>query len=72
LREEPRLRVFDNKLLRIIFKRKQEKGSVVWRKLHNEELKETYSSPNIIRVIISRRWAGQVLGREDVHTGCGG
>jgi len=54
LREERRLRVFENRVLRRIFgpKRKEETGE--WRKLHNEELNGLYSSPNIFRVIKSR------------------
>jgi hypothetical protein len=61
LREEHRLRVFENRVLRRIFGPKgEEDGS--WRKLHNEELHILYSSPNIVRVIKSRRtrWAGHV------------
>jgi hypothetical protein len=61
LREEHRLRVFENRELRKIFRlKRQEDGS--WRKLHNDELYNRYSSPNIVRVIKSRRmrWAGQV------------
>jgi hypothetical protein len=61
LGEECRLRVFENSVLRKIFgpKRKDD-GS--WRKLHNDELHSLYSSPNIVRVIKSRRmrWAGHV------------
>jgi hypothetical protein len=61
LREEHRLRGFENRVLRRIFglKRKED-GS--WRKLHNDELHNLYSSPNIVRVIKSRglRWAGHV------------
>jgi hypothetical protein len=55
LREEHRLRLFDNRALRRIFgpKKDEEKGR--WRKLHNEELHNLYSSPNIIRIIKSRR-----------------
>jgi hypothetical protein len=67
LREEHRLRVFENRVLRRIFgPRREEDGS--WRKLHNDELHNLYSSPNIVRVIKSRRmrWAGHVarMGEE--------
>jgi hypothetical protein len=61
LREEHRLRVFENRVLRRIFGPKwEEDGS--WRKLHNDELHSLYSSPNIVRMIKSRRmrWAGHV------------
>jgi hypothetical protein len=61
LREEHRLRVFENRVLRRIFgPKREEDGS--WRKLHNDELHSLYSSPNIVRVIISRRmrWTGHV------------
>jgi hypothetical protein len=62
LREEHRLRVSENRVLRRIFGPKRDEVTGVWRKLHNEELRELYSSPSIIRVIISRkmRWAGNV------------
>jgi hypothetical protein len=54
LREEHRLRVFENTVLRKIFgPKREEDGS--WRKLHNDELHNLYSSPNIVRVIKSRR-----------------
>jgi hypothetical protein len=54
LREECRLRVFENRVLRrILAKRDEVTGE--WRKLHNEELNELYFSPNIIQVIKSRR-----------------
>jgi hypothetical protein len=62
LREEQRLRVFENRVLRRIFGPKRDKAIGEWRRLHNEELNDWYSSPNIIRVIKSRRmrWAGHV------------
>jgi hypothetical protein len=57
LREEHRLRVFENRVLRRIFGYKREEDGS-WRKLHNDELHSPYSSPNIVRVIKSRwmRW----------------
>jgi hypothetical protein len=61
LKEEHRLRVFENRVLRKIFGPKREvDGS--WRKLHNDELHSLYSSANIVRVIKARslRWAGHV------------
>jgi hypothetical protein len=62
LREEQRLRVFKNRVLRRIFGPKGEEMTGEWRRLHNEELDDKYSSPNIIWVIRSRRmrWAGHV------------
>jgi hypothetical protein len=61
LREEHRLRVFENRVLRRIFGPKREEDRS-WRKLHNDELHILYSSPHIVRVIKSRRmrWAGHV------------
>jgi hypothetical protein len=58
---EHRLRFFENKVLRKIFGSKREEDRS-WRKLHNDELHSLYSSPNIVRVIKSRRmrWAGHV------------
>jgi len=53
LREERRLRVFENRVLRRIFEPKREEVTREWRKLHNEELNDTYSSPSIFRVIKS-------------------
>jgi hypothetical protein len=76
LKEEHRLRVFENRMLRRIFgPKREEDGS--WRKLHNDELHSLYSSPNIVRVIKSRRmrWAGHVPrmgeGRGVIGSGMG-
>ena len=62
LREECRLKVFENRVLRRIFGLKKDKVTVEWRKLHNEEINELYSSPSIVQAISSRRmrWAGHV------------
>jgi hypothetical protein len=66
LREEHRLRVFENRVLRRIFGPKRDEVTGEWRKLHSEELHILYSSPNIIRQIKSRRmnWAGHVTRME--------
>jgi hypothetical protein len=60
LGEEHRLRVFENGVLNVFGPKREEDGS--WRKVHNDELHSLYSSPNIVRVIKSRRmrWAGHV------------
>jgi hypothetical protein len=62
LREECRLRVFENGVLRRIFGLQRDEVTGEWRRLHNKELYALYSSPNIIRVMKSRRlrWAGHV------------
>ena len=72
LREERRLRVFEKRVLRRIFGHKKDEVRGEWRKPHNEELNDLYSSPNIVRVIKSRRkrWVGHVapMGRRDAYT----
>jgi hypothetical protein len=62
LREEHRLRVFENRMLRRIFGSKRDEVKGEWRKLHNEERHKLYSSTNIIRIIRSKRmrWKGHV------------
>jgi hypothetical protein len=60
--EKHRLKVFENKVLRRIFRPRRDEVRGEWRKLHNEELHDLYSSPSIIRIMKSRkmRWAGHV------------
>jgi hypothetical protein len=62
LREENRLRVIENKVLRTIFGPKSDDVPGGWLKLHNEELHNLYASPSIIRMIKTKRirWAGHV------------
>ena len=62
LREERKLRVFENMVLRRIFGPRRDEVTGKWRRPHNEELSDLYCSPNIVRVIKSRRmrWAGHV------------
>jgi hypothetical protein len=62
LREEHKLRVFESRLLRRLFGPKRDGMTGGWRKVHNEELHDVYSSPSIIKIIKSRRmrWAGHV------------
>ena len=68
LREERKLRVFENMVLRRIFGPRRDEVTGEWRRLHKEELNDLYSSPNIVRVIKLRRmsWAGHVacMGEE--------
>jgi hypothetical protein len=62
LREECRLRVFENRVLRRILRPNRDEVTGKWRRLHNEELYDLYALPDIIRVIksIRLRWAGHV------------
>jgi hypothetical protein len=71
-REEHRLRVFENRVLRRIFGPKRDEVTGEWRKLHNKELNNLYCSPNIVRVIKSRRmrWAGHVAHMEEGRGVC--
>ena len=77
LREERRQRVFENRVLKRIFGPRRDEVTGEWRKLQNEELKDLYYSPCIVRVIKSRRmrWAGHVahMGRGKAYAGfwCG-
>ena len=68
LREESKLRAFENMVMKRIFGPRRDEVSGEWRRLHNEELNDLYSSPNTVRVIKSRRmrWAGHVarMGEE--------
>ena len=70
LREERRLKVFENRVSRKVFGPKRDEVTGEWRKLHNEELNDLYSLPNIVWVVKSRRmrWAGHVarLGEDRV------
>jgi hypothetical protein len=68
LREERRLKVFENRVLRRVFGPKRDEVTGKWKKLYNEELIDLYSLPNTVRVVKSRRmrWAGYVarMGEE--------
>jgi hypothetical protein len=76
IEEESKLRVFENRVLRRIFGPKRDEVRGEWRKLHNKELNDLYCSPNIVRVIKSRRMrrAGHVsrMGEERPVQGFGG
>jgi hypothetical protein len=71
LREEHRLRVFENRVPRRIFGPKRDEVTGGWRKVHNEELHGLYSSPSIVRVIKARRmrWVG-ACGAHGGGEGC--
>jgi hypothetical protein len=67
LREERRLRVLENRVLRGIFGPKRDEVTREWRKLHNEKLQDLYFSPTIVRLINTRRmrWAGRAARMEE-------
>jgi hypothetical protein len=72
LREERRLRDFENRMMKRVFGPQWDEVTWEWRKLHNEELNDLYSLPNIVRLVKSRRmkWAGHVarMGKKrEVH-----
>ena len=62
VREKRRLRVIENRVLRRVFGPKKDEVTGEWRKLHNKELSDLYSLPNIVQVVKSRRmrWSGHV------------
>jgi len=67
LRKERKLRVFENMVLQRIFGPRRDEVTGKWRRLHNEELNDLYTSPNIVRLIKSRRmrWAGHVTRMDE-------
>jgi hypothetical protein len=66
LREEHRPKIFENRVLRRIFGPKRDEVTGRWRKLHNEELRDLYSSPCIIIIKLRRmRWSGHVARMEE-------
>ena len=69
LREEGRLRLFEFRVLRRTFEPRRDEVTGEWRKLHNEELSDLYSLPNIVRVVKSRRMRWEGRGRHRVLVG---
>ena len=73
MKEELRLRVFENRVLSTVFGAERDEVTGEWRKLYNEELNDQYTSPNIVRVMNSRRmrrvWQVARMGREEGYTG---
>jgi len=71
LREERKPRLFENMVLRRVFRPRRDEVTGEWRRMHSEELNDLYSSPNIVRVLKSRRmrWAGHVA-RTVEERGC--
>jgi hypothetical protein len=70
LREDRRLRVFENRVMRRVFGPKRDEVTGEWRKLHNEKLHDIYCSPTIVRIKSRMRWAGYMarMGEErDMH-----
>jgi hypothetical protein len=63
VREEHKLKVFENRMLRRIFGPKKDGVKGGWRKLHNEELHNLYSSPSVIRIMKSRRMCAELVAR---------
>jgi hypothetical protein len=71
MREERRLRVFENRVLRRVSGPNRDEVTGVWTELHNEELNDLYCSPNIVWLIRSRmRWAGHVARMGDRNGTC--
>jgi hypothetical protein len=74
LREDHRLGLFENRVLRRIFGPKRNEVTREWRKLHNEEFHDLCFSPSIVRIIKARRmrWAGHIapMGRRRTRIGC--
>jgi hypothetical protein len=70
LREEHRLRLFENRVLRRIFDPRRDEVTGEWRQLHNEELNDLYYSPSIIRMMKAMRWAGYLARMGEKRNVC--